>query len=175
LAYDDREAARIALERRGIAVDAERVLRVATLKAERFEALIPSVPFFPGARELITSLAKTYQLAIASGALRREIETILRTAQLLEAFGVIVGADDVRNTKPHPEPYLEAMRRLDASLTPDECVVIEDSVAGVMAGLAAGMKVAAIAHSYPAAKLHAAHRVFPALADIDPRALAAIC
>jgi beta-phosphoglucomutase len=166
LAYDDWEAVRIALERHGHRGDGERIEAIAGRKAVLFEQMQASVPFFPGARELIDRLSAHFPLAIASGARRKEIETILTGAALMPAFAAIVGADDVSLTKPHPEPYLTAMARLVArapDLAPSECLVIEDSMAGILSGLLAGMRVLAVAHSYAIEKLAKAHRVVPSL------------
>lgn len=166
LAYDDRGAMRIALERHGRAPDRDRVERLAERKARIFAALLPEVPFFPGARELVRALARDVPLAVASGARRQEIEAILAAGRLDDAFAIIVGADDVVQSKPHPEPYLTAMARLAPlapGLQPGECLVFEDSVPGIASALAAGMKVVAVANSYPAGKLGAAHRVVHSL------------
>jgi beta-phosphoglucomutase len=174
LAYADREGIRIALERHGIPFDAARVEALARRKAEVFEALIPSVPFFPGARELVRSLAAEVPLAIASGALRREIEAILTVGRLRDAFAAIVGADDVSRGKPDPEPYLTALSRLarrTPGLAPEDCLVFEDSMAGIVSARAAGMRVVAVAHTYPAGRLTAAHHVVDGLAALQPAAL----
>ena len=174
LAYTDRDCIRIAYERHGLAHDADRVDAAVARKARLFDTLLAQVPFFEGARELVAGLGRTVPLAIASGALSGEIERILEAGGLREAFFAIVGADDVSRGKPHPEPYLAAMERL-RSRVPDlcaaDCVVFEDSVAGITAGLAAGMKVVGVAHSYPAAKLHTAHHVVPALKALDAAAV----
>ncbi|HET7291941.1 MAG TPA: HAD family phosphatase [Vicinamibacteria bacterium] len=174
LAYDDRGSIRLALEQHGRDASLERVARIVTRKAAAFEALIPSVPFFPGARELVRALAREVPVGIASGALRSEIEAILGQGGLLDAFSAIVGAEDVRQGKPHPEPYLTAMARLDTGLRPGECLVFEDSMPGVAAARAAGMKVVAVTNSYPAAKLRSADRVVESLAGLDPGGLRAL-
>jgi HAD superfamily hydrolase (TIGR01509 family) len=169
LAYDDREAIRIALERHGFGYDAARIDAIARRKAAAFDALLGDVPFFPGVRELVRELGRELPLGIASGALRGEIERVLVAGGLRDAFATIVGADDVSRGKPHPEPYLTAMARLAPrapGLRPEECLVFEDSMAGVTAALAAGMKVVAVTHSYPAPKLAAAHRVVEGLAGV---------
>jgi HAD superfamily hydrolase (TIGR01509 family) len=174
LAYSDREGIRIALERHGIPFDASRVEALARRKAAAFEALIPSVPFFPGARELVRSLAAEVPLAIASGALRREIEAILAAGRLREAFAAVVGADDVSRGKPDPEPYLTALSRLARlapGLAPEDCLVFEDSLAGIVSARAAGMRVVAVTHTYPAARLAAAHHVVDGLAALRPAEL----
>jgi len=80
----------------------------------------------------------------------------------------------VRNTKPHPEPYLTAMARLSPlapGLRPADCLVFEDSVPGIASALAAGMKVVGVTNSYPAAKLRSAHRVVDSLEGLRPAEL----
>jgi len=170
LAYDDRESIRIALERHGIGTDLDRLDAAALRKARLYESLMAEVPFFPGARDLVAALGRQVPLAIASGARRAEIDGILLAAGLRASFAAVVGADDVSRTKPDPEPYLAAMSRLRADapgLRPEECLVIEDSMPGIAAGLAAGMKVLAVSHTYPPAKLRAAHRVVSSLEGLD--------
>jgi beta-phosphoglucomutase len=174
LAYDDRGGIRIALERHGQPSDRERVETLARIKAQRYAELLPEVPFFAGARELVRALATDYPLGVASGALHREIEAILTAGGLRDAFTAIVGADDVGHTKPHPEPYLTAMQRLAPrapGLRPAECLVFEDSVPGIASGLAAGMKVVGITNSYSADKLRSAHRVVDSLEGLTPAEL----
>jgi beta-phosphoglucomutase len=177
LAYDDAEAIRVALEKHGHPFDGTRVRRVAERKAALFDELLGSVPFFPGAAELVQELAREVPLAIASGALHREIERILTAGGLRQAFTAIVAADDVTRGKPHPEPYLTAMSAVAPQapgLAAGECLVVEDSMPGIAAGRAAGMKVLAVASSYSPERLTAAHRVVPSLQGLraaDLRAL----
>jgi beta-phosphoglucomutase len=166
LAYDDAEAIRVALEKHGHGFDGPRIRRVAELKATLFDELLDSVPFFPGAADLVRELAREVPLAIASGALHQEIERILTAGGLRQAFTAIVAADDVARGKPHPEPYLAAMSAVSArvpGLAPRDCLVVEDSMPGIAAGRAAGMKVLAVATSYPAERLTAAHHVVGSL------------
>jgi beta-phosphoglucomutase len=174
LAHDDRSSIRLAFERRGERPDPDRLARVERFKVERFAELIPEVPIFPGAREVIGALAAELPLAIASGARHEEIEAILAGIGLRDAFAALVGAEDAARTKPDPAPYLEAARQLESrvpGLVPAECVAFEDSVPGVMSALGAGMKVVGVAHSYPAARLRSAHRVLDSLAALEPASL----
>ena len=139
-----------------------------------FARLIPEIPVFDGARELVRALAAEMPLAIASGARHDEVEAILRGVGLRDAFQAIVGAEDAERTKPDPAPYLEAARRLAArtpGLAPAECVAFEDSMPGIASALGAGMKVVGVAHSYPAEKLRAAHRVVDSLVGLDAGSL----
>jgi len=177
LAYDDREAIRLALERHGRAFERSRVQGIAERKAAAFEESLKHVPFFPGARELVRALAHEVPLAIVSGALRGEIEAILASGGLADAFRTIVGAEDVRQGKPHPEPYLTGLARLEPlaqGLEAGDCLVFEDSMAGIASARAAGMKVVGVAHSYPADKLSAAHLVIDTLADARLESLRAL-
>jgi beta-phosphoglucomutase len=171
LAFDDRGAIRTALARHRQAPAFERVAVIAERKARLFAEMMDEIELLPGVESLVRALAGQMPVGIASGALHREIERILVLKGLRAVFCAIVGADDVQQTKPHPEPYLTAMRRMtphDAELQAPDCLVIEDSMAGIASGLAAGMKVLAVTNSYPAERLAAAHRVLPSLAGVCP-------
>jgi len=170
LAYDDREAIRLALEVHGEDPAPARRERIEARKVDIFARMIPEIPVFDGARDLVRALEQDMPLAIASGARHDEVDAILRGVGLRDAFRVIVGAEDAERTKPDPAPYVEAARRLaarTAGLAPEECVAFEDSMPGIASALGAGMKVVGVAHSYPAEKLRAAHRVVDSLVGLD--------
>jgi beta-phosphoglucomutase len=169
LAYHDRAAICLALEHHKEPAPPERVTRVEQRKIARFAELVPEVPVFEGARELVRALAGELPLAIASGARHEEIEAILLGLGLRDAFATIVGVDDVERAKPDPLPYLEAARRLATSapgLAAAECVAFEDSLPGIASALGAGMKVVGVTHSYAPEKLETAHRVVGSLVGV---------
>ena len=174
VAYDDKRAAASALEHHGRAPAAERVETVAGLKAALYEEMLREVPFFPGARELVRGLQRHMPLAIASGARHVEIENILEAGGLRDAFTAVVGADDVRRTKPDPEPYLEALRQLRKGL-PDleasQCVALEDTPPGIVAARGAGMIVVGVAQTYDRPRLSAAHHVVESLRGLEAESL----
>lgn len=177
VAYDDRGSIRIAFERHGRGASPERVAATAVVKAVAFERLMAQVPFYPGARDLVRGLAAEMPVAIASGARRGEIERILAAAGLRDAFSAVVGADDVERTKPHPEPYLAAFHLLAPmapGLSPGDCLVFEDTIPGIAAGRAAGMKVVGVAQTYPSGKLGLAHQVVPSLEGLGVAEVRAI-
>lgn len=166
---------RDALAPEGIAIDEAEYEQVYLAYDDR-----TAIRFFPGARELVRELAGALPLAIASGALRGEIEAILAAGGLRDAFSAVVGADDVERTKPDPMPFLAARDRLAAvraaGLTSRECVAFEDSVGGVASARAAGMSVVAVTNSCSAPKLGLAQRVVDSLERVtlaDLHALAA--
>lgn len=116
-----------------------------------------------GARELLSSLPSDAWTVVTSGtrSLARG-----RMAHLgLPIPPHFVSADDVANGKPHPEAYLMGARTL--SVSPGSCLVIEDAPSGVRAARAAGMRVVALATTYPAEDLREADVVTPALAGIS--------
>jgi mannitol-1-/sugar-/sorbitol-6-phosphatase len=81
-----------------------------------------------------------------SGALRREIDLVLDLAGLRPHFAEIVAAEDVSACKPDPQGYNRAREAL--ALAPSRCVVIEDSLPGLAAARAAGLRCAMLATSH---------------------------
>lgn len=98
----------------------------------------------PGARQAVEQLAQRYRLGICTSSLRRVAERILRHHGMFEYFQVLTAVDDVTYPKPHPEPYTHSMLALQ--VLPEETIVIEDSLAGVKSGAAAGAYVYVIPH-----------------------------
>jgi beta-phosphoglucomutase len=95
---------------------------------------------FAEANEIIEALEKAgLVLAIASGSYERDIAAILRANGLERRFDTIVGKDNIKKTKPHPETYLVAAKRL--GLPPERCLAIEDAEKGVKSAKEAGMSV----------------------------------
>jgi beta-phosphoglucomutase-like phosphatase (HAD superfamily) len=127
---------------------------------------------FPGARFTIETLSKRFRLGIASGALHHEIVTVLTADGLLPLFAAVVAADDVTACKPAPDPYLAAAAEL--GVEPAACVAIEDSVPGLEAARAAGMRTIAITSTSPAEALHAADRIVSSLQEISPDLVAGL-
>jgi HAD superfamily hydrolase (TIGR01509 family) len=178
VAYDDRGAIRLALEQHGHPSDPVRVEIVADRKARMFAELKGEIPFFPGARELVRDLRREeVPLGIASGARRSEIEDLLEAGGVRDAFAAVVGADDVARTKPHPDAYLEALRRLQqvaSGLEAGDCVALEDTPPGIAAARAAGMTVVGIAHTFDADMLASAHHVLTSLRRVNAAELRAL-
>ena len=88
------------------------------------------------------------QLAVVSSSGRAEVEPVLERAGVLDCFSTVVTGDDVRNRKPHPEPYLTAASRLGVRCP----LVVEDSDPGAAAGRAAGFEVLKIDDPYKLAQ-----------------------
>lgn len=101
----------------------------------------PPIP--EATRALVRSLSQ-YSLAVVSSSGRAEVEPVLERAGIRDCFQTIVTGDDVKNRKPHPEPYLLAAERLNVRRP----LVVEDSEPGAAAGLAAGFEVLKIHDPY---------------------------
>jgi sugar-phosphatase len=120
----------------------------------------------PGARELLTSLKPDSWAIVTSGS--RAVATLrLRTAGL-PLPAVMVTGDEVQRGKPDPEPYLLGARR--TRMPPASCIVVEDAPAGILAGKAAGMRVAAVLTTHHASALREADVVLAHLSEL-PRLL----
>ena len=102
------------------------------------------VPWRPGARRLLTELNDLgVPCALVTMSWRRLADAILEELAPIH-FDVVVTGDDVRDGKPHPEPYLRRAAAL--GVDPTECVAIEDSPTGVASATAAGCVVVAVPH-----------------------------
>lgn len=133
----------------------EERLRIAAEKEAYYrEHFAPKVPRVPGVVELIQALAqRDVPLAVATSGPRENAELITQLLGVRSLFRVMVAGLDVTGAKPDPAIFLEAARRL--GLPPAECVVFEDSPAGVEAAIRAGAYCVGVATSEPAEVLRA--------------------
>ncbi len=102
---------------------------------------------FPGFYRLIKLIKKKYKIALTTSVRRKTREIVEEIfPEQKGIFEVEVTGEEVKNTKPHPEPYLSTATRL--KLKPEECIVIEDTINGIKSAKAAGMKVIAITNTF---------------------------
>ncbi len=170
LGLDDRGVFVEALRAHGRTPDPATVASLMTTKAVGFRRVLErETRIYPGVVEFVRVVA-ALPLAVVSGALRDEIEIILRRAGVRDAFRVIVGAEDVAAGKPDPEGFLRALGELGRAgetVAAAECLVVEDSLAGLDAARRAGMRRLAVTNSYPAAELRPlADLVVPTLTGV---------
>lgn len=162
LGYDDAGCFEHVLEDAGQTYDAARIADMIARKGKRyFEVAEQGLKFFPNAAETIVRISDRYPVAINSGALRAEIEYVLKRLKLTERVSAIIAAEDALRCKPDPAGYIQAMEALRAAhpgltLNAAECLVIEDSLAGIQSGKGAGMKTVGITQTYPAGDLRKA-------------------
>jgi len=180
LAMDDRGCFSAVFRDAGRSLDAGALRALIDRKAARYlEEVKGGVDLVPGAVALARGLARRYPCAIASGALRHEVELVLEAAVLADVFQTIVTAEDVSRGKPDPQSYVTALARLNEAVgasppvLPAECLVIEDSRHGIAAAHAAGMPCLAVATSYPVEALEEADMVVKGFVGLDPEAITA--
>ena len=127
----------------------EEVLRRGAAKEALYrEMMQPSLAesLVPGVREFLEA-HREYPAAVATNGEAANADLILGGMDMRSHFRVVLDGHQVTHAKPHPEIYLRAAELL--GVAPAECVVFEDSYAGVAAGLAAGMPVIGIRTTHP--------------------------
>ena len=120
---------------------------------------------YPGAKELLSALPAKQWAIVTSGTLR--VASARLNYAKLPIPDVFITADVVTAGKPAPDAYLLAAKRLNVK--PSDCVVVEDTPAGIQAAKTAGMKAIAISSTHPREALSQADVVVQQLADIQIR------
>lgn len=161
IGFDDRGAFRHVFAKRGRPLEPKVLLSLMTRKSAVMMDLIRRRQFhaLPGVEEFVRTLWRRGPLAICSGALREEIETMLEGVALRDCFAAIVAAEDVEVGKPDPSGYLLAARllseklKLAKPLKPAACLVVEDAPTVIRSVKSVGFPTLAVATSYPEIKL----------------------
>jgi len=165
LGFDDEGAFRAVGSDQGRLFTETEVADLLRAKAALLDAALAGGDLlFPGAAEAVRRLSARVPLAVASGALRSEIENVLGRANLLSCIRAIVAAGETPAGKPAPDPYLKAVAAL--RVRPSHAVAVEDSHWGVQAARAAGLRCVAVTTSYPASAFADADLVVPDLAAL---------
>lgn len=169
LGLDDRTGFVQAFRRANRTLTTELLEHLVATKSQAYLNLVTtSLRMVAGAPEFVRDAGGQFRLAIVSGALRREIDAVLSRTGLADRFEIIVAADDVERCKPDPAAYLTAHRAFNRRrpLPVDKCVVIEDSLPGLEAARAAGMRCVMLTTSHPSHALEGrgAARVWDSLA-----------
>lgn len=95
-----------------------------------------------GSLVTLKKLAQEYPIVIVSGSSRDHLKKFIELMSIQDLIQFYVGSDDYYKSKPSPEGYLKAAEQLN--LSPENCLVFEDSNPGVLAAKAAGMKCVAL-------------------------------
>jgi beta-phosphoglucomutase len=126
-----------------------------------------------GLTELLHELKQNgIKIAIASSASIHDIDFVLERIHVRDYFDVIVDGSQVSKGKPSPEIFLKTAEHLQT--LPANCIVIEDSIAGIKAGNAAGMKVIGITTGNTAEKLQPSAMVIKDFTELNMQKMAAL-
>jgi len=180
LGYDDVGMFQAFAEDHGVAMDSARVAELVARKGAKLQAMLSAGSvLFPGAVDFVRAAATAVPIAIASGALRHEIQEVIDAAGVADLFAAIVASGDTPQSKPSPEPYRLAFERLQdaagTTLDPQRCVAIEDSRWGLESARGAGLRCVGVTNSYPADELTGAELVVSGLHALTLDALDRLC
>jgi beta-phosphoglucomutase family hydrolase len=150
----------------GKEISQDEINAITTEKEESFRSLAkPDIRSLPGVIELIKAMAEDdYKLALASSTPIENISLLTESLGINRYFQNIVSAEDVTEGKPDPQVFLLAAEGL--GIKPENCVVIEDAVAGITAARRAGMKCLAVTNTNPGIKLMEADLIVDTLEDV---------
>lgn len=180
LGYSDRDAFLQVFADHGRTVGAAELDDLLETKKALFPQAIGDHALYPGAADCIAEVASRVPIAIASGALRPEIELILDRSGLRHRFPIIVAAGETPRSKPHPDPYARAYQMLHegghlrSGAQPADVVAIEDSEWGLQAARGAELRTMAVLTSYTRDRLPSAEAWLPTIRDVSLDALEAL-
>ena len=117
------------------------------IRDQKYRSLLATEPLMvDGVDEILRELSSRYHLAIITTALREDFETIHARTGLLSYFDFYLTNGDYAHSKPAPDPYLAGIKKIGRNA--EEGVVVEDTLRGVRAAKAAGLRVIAIPNSF---------------------------
>jgi HAD superfamily hydrolase (TIGR01509 family) len=121
--------------------------KVAKRKEELYFENLPHLKAVPEVLEHIEASYGRIPFAVVSGSTLDSVTASLGALKLLDKFDALVCAGDYQKSKPDPEPFLIAAKRL--GVAPEDCLVFEDSDMGIQAATAAGMASVKVPESSP--------------------------
>ena len=125
----------------GISAPVEEMMEQRIGVAARFYADI--IPLYKDAPAVLTTLkARGLKLALATSSVGRLIRPFLERHGIADCFDFVVTGEQVEHGKPHPDIYLKAARGV--GVVPQNCLVVEDALAGLQSGRGAGCRTVAI-------------------------------
>ena len=148
----------------GVPVDDRQAREILKEKEVYFKKIV-RLRFILGARTFLKRLYKNnFRLALVTGTSRHEMCRIL-PASLRRLFSVIITGSDVHHGKPHPEPYLQSLKKLKLKAT--EAVAIENAPFGIQSAKRAGLPCLALETSLPRKYLKEADAVFKSIKELQ--------
>lgn len=119
------------------------------------EAFAGGLHYFPGFEAFLGKIKDRYKTGLVTATSGEILDWIFRNTPIRNPFSNVITAEDVNNSKPHPEPFQKICRMMNVS--PENTIVIEDSIMGIRSALAAGAITIGFLSSFTAKDLAAAH------------------
>jgi len=157
-----KESIKIILESRGL--EYKQSIKN-TLKERYVRNLRKEVASVPYVHELLERIKGNFKIGLATNSRIREVEIIFEKLNLAPYFDLRLSRNNIKKVKPDPEIYLLGANIFNVK--PSECVVFEDSIAGVTAAKSAGMNCIAITNTYAAKDLAIADAVIDSYREVD--------
>ncbi len=174
IGYNDHDCFEAVLAENHRPAGEDKIRTLVERKARVYQHMIENRDvLYPGAADFVRRCAGRFPLLVVTGTLRAEAEMILGRAGLRALFLDVIAAEDVEHGKPEPDGFVLALGRLGFLLRqrppidPSECLVVEDTHAGVESARRAGMRVLALMHSAPEDELSGADVIRASFADTD--------
>lgn len=150
--------------RHALALEVEELIEQNKAESIRFFSALEHIPMMPGLTQVLEELNKReIPLAVASSSFHEVIELILERTGLRAYFLQVVSSKEAGKSKPEPDVFLLAARRL--GIDPKDCLVVEDSYNGIQAAKAAGMRC--IAFEGPGANVEAQKKADASICDFN--------
>lgn len=159
-----RETIEDIIKERNLSISQEETEQIYKRKSEAFNRIF-KVKLMPGICELLTGLRKRgHKLGLVTGS-RFEVAKAVLQNGLEKMFDVVIAGEMVVNGKPDPEPYLKAVSML--GVEKEDCLVIENALAGITSAKRAGLRCYAVATSLPKTYLKEADIVFNNIEEVS--------
>jgi beta-phosphoglucomutase len=158
LGKSDRDCLKDLLKCRGRIIREDYLNKLIEYKTQIYQQKLlqlETLPIYPGLPEFLSQLQQQKLLiGLVTNTLKQEAQLVLEKTSLSSYFSVIVAGEELIASKPEPDGYLLAVTKINQQnpnlyLQPKECLVIEDTYAGIEAAKRAGMQVVGISHTYP--------------------------
>ena len=118
-----------------------------------------------GVQPVLQALSKTHKMVIVTTSKLTDFELIHNSRNIVQYMEFVLTREDYVSSKPHPEPYLTGLSRLDTSA--ENCLVVEDSQRGLQAALAAGIDCAIVHNDFTASHdFSGARYILDSIADL---------
>jgi beta-phosphoglucomutase len=151
---------------KGIVINRAIAQRLLNQKEALFKTIFKK-RFIVGARSFVrVAHAQGFCLALVTGTSFHEVQKIL-PQNLRNCFTVVITGCDVKNGKPHPEPFQKALKVL--KLKPKEAIVLENAPLGVLSAKRAGLRCLALETSLPRSYLKNADKVFVSYKEMNKK------